>query len=281
MGDESLLRLIQESIRFCYFGGGLTRLPGGYRQQWQTRALMRVGQVREGRLRVLADGHPPLVVEDREVFLVPSGLRHRMELVSRGPFSSCWSNTSFTVLGSIDACSLLQLPLRIVGARADRIAKLHLELARLRWMPQPTLHDAFRLQVLGLELWWQLVESAPVRAEARALLLHSQRLAPVLMHIDQRLDQPLDRRTLARLAGTSPSRFDAIFTAALRTAPISYVRELRLRRAQQLLATGDVAIQEIAAQVGYRDAFQFSKTFRQRFATSPSAYRAAILRGMP
>jgi AraC-like DNA-binding protein len=52
-----------------------------------------------------------------------------------------------------------------------------------------------------------------------------------------------------------------------------YLREQRLVRAQELLATTDRPIQQIADAIGFKRPGDFATAFRQRFGMTPREYR--------
>lgn len=54
---------------------------------------------------------------------------------------------------------------------------------------------------------------------------------------------------------------------------ISYLTEIRLRKAKELLCTSDLQIQEIADQVGFFDVKYFSTQFKKETGLSPSSFR--------
>ena len=52
---------------------------------------------------------------------------------------------------------------------------------------------------------------------------------------------------------------------------IRHLINIRLERAKELLEQGQTgSIQEVAAAVGYEDAYHFSKLFKKRYGISPS-----------
>ena len=55
------------------------------------------------------------------------------------------------------------------------------------------------------------------------------------------------------------------------------VHKLRMEAACQLLKDGRVPVKEVAYQVGYSSAEQFSRTFRACYAVSPREYRRRML----
>lgn len=84
----------------------------------------------------------------------------------------------------------------------------------------------------------------------------------------------LDR--LAAAAHLSVSRFAHLFTEITGTSPNKMIINARMDAARRLLETTDLRIAEIARACGSPNPFYFSKVFRRRFGTSPSAYRAML-----
>lgn len=97
----------------------------------------------------------------------------------------------------------------------------------------------------------------------------------VQAHLRAHLASPVSVPALARLAGFSPSHFSARFRAVTGFSVTEYVKRLRMARARQLLITSDRTVAEIAAVVGYPDAFYFSRHFGAVNGVSPRAFRAS------
>lgn len=72
----------------------------------------------------------------------------------------------------------------------------------------------------------------------------------------------------------SPFYISKIFKSETGDTPISYLINIRLERAMEILkAEEELSIQEVALRVGYEDAYHFSKLFKKKFGVSPSAVR--------
>lgn len=95
----------------------------------------------------------------------------------------------------------------------------------------------------------------------------------VMRYIRDHLNEPLDRETLATVAGFSVPHFHRVFTAHFGESAASYVRRLRLERAGRKLRMGAVDITEVALAAGYDTHAAFSKAFKQQFGLSPSEFR--------
>jgi AraC family transcriptional regulator len=98
-------------------------------------------------------------------------------------------------------------------------------------------------------------------------------VADVIQYIRQHIHEPINRETLAAVAGFSVPHFHRVFTAQVGESAISYVRRLRLERAARKLRMGAVDITEVALAAGYDSHAAFSKAFKQQFGLSPSEFR--------
>jgi AraC-like DNA-binding protein len=80
---------------------------------------------------------------------------------------------------------------------------------------------------------------------------------------------------VARRVATSPRQLQRVFAEVDGLGFRAYLRRVRMCRAAELLATTDLPVREVAQQVGYRDASQFSKAFKRTRGVTPSEARAA------
>jgi AraC-like DNA-binding protein len=87
------------------------------------------------------------------------------------------------------------------------------------------------------------------------------------------MDQPLQVPTLARLAHLSPSHFFAVFKKSTGFAPKDFFIRLKIQRACEILEATDLCVKEVAAKLGYDDAFYFSRLFKSVNGVAPSDYR--------
>lgn len=69
----------------------------------------------------------------------------------------------------------------------------------------------------------------------------------------------------------SPFYISKIFKSETGDTPIRHLINIRLERAKEILERGDCnSIQEVAARVGYEDAYHFSKLFKKKYHVPPS-----------
>jgi AraC family transcriptional regulator len=109
--------------------------------------------------------------------------------------------------------------------------------------------------------------------DIQGLEQYSNRIEDVKRYIWAHIHEPLDRETLASVAGFSIPHFHRVFTAHVGESAISYIRRLRMERAGRKLRMGAVDITEVALAAGYDSHAAFSKAFKQQFGLSPSEFR--------
>ena len=93
--------------------------------------------------------------------------------------------------------------------------------------------------------------------------------------IDARYREPLDVRTLARVAHLSPAHFSREFRRTFGDPPHQYLLTRRMERAAALLRNTDRSVSDVCLAVGLRSIGSFTTTFGRTFGMSPTAYRAA------
>ncbi|MEZ5728405.1 MAG: AraC family transcriptional regulator [Burkholderiaceae bacterium] len=97
------------------------------------------------------------------------------------------------------------------------------------------------------------------------------RRALTLMHV--RSAHPWTLGDLAQQAGLSRTALAERFRDAMGDTPLNHLRVLRMQRAMRLLAETDHKLETVATEVGYQDAFSFSKVFKRTVGVSPKAFR--------
>jgi transcriptional regulator GlxA family with amidase domain len=90
------------------------------------------------------------------------------------------------------------------------------------------------------------------------------------------LDQALPVEYLARRAKMSRRTFDRRFREITGTAPATWLTHQRVLRAQQLLESTRMPVEEVARQCGFSSAAALRPHFRRLVGTVPLAYRSAF-----
>jgi len=139
------------------------------------------------------------------------------------------------------------------------------------------LSDKERVVLLDhtIDLALSVLREAACAQSFRSQPQRGDLLAAALTFIARRLDDPdLDAVSISQELGCSRATLYRAF-ADRGLSVYHYIREARLQRAMAHLqgARRNVSIARLAQDVGYRDASNFGRAFRQRFGVSPSTVR--------
>lgn len=120
----------------------------------------------------------------------------------------------------------------------------------------------------------------PQRAGAQAQFIPSavahgreHALADLLPWALERIEQPLTVRDLARRAGMSPRNLTRHFHAVTGTSPLRWLLTQRIRRAQELLETSPLSVEQIASRTGIGTATTLRRHFSHQLGVPPETYR--------
>ncbi len=127
-------------------------------------------------------------------------------------------------------------------------------------------------------------EPAPINPGAEIVSLcgpgfsTEERIWFILCYIDEHLAEDLSVGRLALLCGRSLSQFRVSFVKQTRTAPARYVKNLRLRRAAEMLTADRLTIPVVMRRVGLSDKSHFIRDFKACFGVTPGNYYRTMLR---
>jgi AraC-like DNA-binding protein len=105
------------------------------------------------------------------------------------------------------------------------------------------------------------------------LEVYPDRLELARISLEENFSSPLSVAELASTACLSEGAFIRSFSARFGMPPIAYRKMLRITAAKHLLEVSGRSVGEIAANVGYRDIFAFSRTFKAVTGMTASQWR--------
>ncbi|MEE8808206.1 MAG: response regulator [Lactimicrobium sp.] len=88
------------------------------------------------------------------------------------------------------------------------------------------------------------------------------------------MDSDLSLNTLCHVLGVSGCYFSTVFKRETNQSFVSYLTDVRMNKAADLLVEQNEKAYIVATQVGYNDPNYFSYVFRRKFGVSPSKYKA-------
>jgi AraC-like DNA-binding protein len=95
--------------------------------------------------------------------------------------------------------------------------------------------------------------------------------------INKNIHEGLSTEELAHLCNLSLSSFKRKFKAIFNDTPASYIKNKRLDKAAQLLHISKDRIIDICFECGFSNVDNFSKSFKIKYGSAPSAYRKKAL----
>ncbi len=91
--------------------------------------------------------------------------------------------------------------------------------------------------------------------------------------IREHIEQHISLEDLCRFTGYSPARCNAVFKRHTGMTPGAYIQEMRIQTAMQLFDATGLHVNQVCHKVGIEDPYYFSRLFRKRTGSSPSAWR--------
>jgi transcriptional regulator GlxA family with amidase domain len=121
--------------------------------------------------------------------------------------------------------------------------------------------------------------------ERQRLPLHSQvklnhkSVMKVIGLMEAHIDDPVPLDKLVALSRISRRQIERLFARELKCSPYRYYMELRLERAQLLLASTNLSIIEVAVACGFISPSHFSKVYRDAYGCAPHETRLVAQEG--
>jgi two-component system response regulator YesN len=98
----------------------------------------------------------------------------------------------------------------------------------------------------------------------------------VLKYIEANYNQEIGIGLIAERLNITPNYLSTLFHKRTGTNFMSYLKQVRLLKAKQLLANPNLQIQQVAERVGYFSPRHFARLFAEQFGCLPSEYREQL-----
>jgi len=115
-----------------------------------------------------------------------------------------------------------------------------------------------------------------IHGEVRRENHAAQAVRKAILGIENSLSAKHTLASLAKESCLSQSRFSHLFREYTGKSPVQYINELRIERAQNLLAASGMSVSEIAAELGFQSVHYFSRLFKKIKRFPPTAFAGKI-----
>lgn len=270
-GNPALPECADIALRGLQVNGGIVREDGWTHHK--TNPYISVSRVKYGAYLVRWNGHS-VRAGAGEAYVTPPhhplAITHHID-PERGFMDRDWLHLSFTVNGVLDVTDLIELPLRLDVRQTAPFGRIITDLLTLSGNAIGVQAQRRELAFRALHLLANLSRPKPAAAE---LLNKRGTLRAILTHLQEHLEHPIEASGLARIGGISTATLHRQFIAHMGSTPMRYLKGLRLDAACRFLSESDLPLGDVAAKVGFSNAFHFSREFTRRFRSSPAQWRA-------
>jgi len=112
------------------------------------------------------------------------------------------------------------------------------------------------------------------------LTADQQLLANATSYVEENISRPdLSVEEMARHIGMSRAHLYKRLMAVSGRTPVEFIRDIRLKRAAELLKDSRFNVSEVAYQVGFNHPKYFSKYFSEVYGVLPSVYQGKGRKG--
>jgi LacI family transcriptional regulator len=195
--------------------------------------------------------------------------------------------TDYRARQVLDACRQIGLrvpqQVAVIGVDNEEVICVHVQ-PQLSSVARNNQQEGYRaatmldLLIRGKEIESQEEMIPPLgvicRQSTETVAFKDLRLCEAIEYLNKHIEDPIGVQELASHVGVSRRWMEYAFRDALGESPYQYIRNHRLKRAQQLLESEpSIKIYQVARRTGFSSAKQLSMAFCQEFGRSPRQYQ--------
>ncbi|WP_248930984.1 AraC family transcriptional regulator [Paenibacillus hamazuiensis] len=205
-----------------------------------------------------------------ELMFIPAGTMQSFSATEGTPYTMYWchfnSNIAFMQL-------LRWFGISHIVAVEDAAELLHCfrQLIEHRGNDGPA--SSLKIQSALLAIVAFFIERAIMEKRSDLPSVSIRKLLDTVNFIDANLYKEISVEELARIAHFHPNYLIRVFKRHLGMPPKRYIHERRLEKAEHLLASTDMTVNEVAHRTGFNDVSYFSASFKRKSGVSPSEFR--------
>lgn len=99
-----------------------------------------------------------------------------------------------------------------------------------------------------------------------------KKIAPAIDYIAKNYTGQIKNETLSSVSGISEVYLRKLFSEIYGVSPMAYVKNLKIKKAKEMLESDFGSISDIAHSLGYSNIYDFSRDFKKQVGVSPTKY---------
>ncbi|WP_439135203.1 cupin domain-containing protein [Pseudomaricurvus sp.] len=251
-----------------FFSGGLC----GLQAFTESETAGHLHLLRSGAMTLYTDQGHKLRMETPTVLFIPGGARHRLQVDDSQEAELVCATVSFPIKHKTLLTDVLPKFVCVETSDNDAIYNT------AQWLFQEAFQDDQGKQVVinrlcdvfMVYLLRHVVDQGTVNIALLTACSHSS-LAPLMVQLQENLEQDWTVNSMAEAVAMSRSKFAALFKETVGQAPMDYLTDLRMTKAQGLLKM-QRPVSLVANTVGYEDASSLTRVFKKRFGLTPKQW---------
>jgi AraC-like DNA-binding protein len=120
---------------------------------------------------------------------------------------------------------------------------------------------------------------AEILAHERKTVQHSNSetlVEKAKFFMEENITREVDLNGFGEMLGVSTSHLNSVFKSYTAMTPYQYFISIKIRKAKEMLESGDWSIKEVAFRLGFDDQYYFSRLFKKKTGISPSRWGAFV-----
>lgn len=146
-----------------------------------------------------------------------------------------------------------------------------------------TFPHAYQLAIKSclFRLFYELFAGQKIGTAPKKPLPSLEKLKIIIKYVENHYQNRITIKEIASYCDYSQSHFMKYFKNAMGKPFIEYLNDYRLMMAARLLLASDSSVLAISQEVGFENLSHFNRSFKKKFAQTPTAYRNAALKNLP
>lgn len=204
------------------------------------------------------------VSDKGHIILLPKGVSYDLNCYKAGRFTLI----NFLCDEGFEVNEFLKIP--VSPEEAESFINMHKNMEKLYLFRAPGSHTEL------MSMLYDMV-SRIQQLRSKEGLYSALRIA--IEYMEENIDDPnLSNGAIANTAGVSEIYFRKLFKGRFGLTPHSYMINIRINKAKNMLENGAVAMDEIASSCGFNNIYYFLRVFKQKTGYTPTEYKEKYYR---